>query len=128
MQELNKKLAEWAGFVGILDYPNKTSIGHPSQQSGLFVNLNFTESLDACFKWLVPKVFDDIVLLQHTFFKDHWWAKIGSEYEPKKQIVVEAKGAALAICLAIEKLIDREEVHAKSNQESTTQESLQGTD
>jgi len=62
MDKLNKKLAEWAGFkledtqfyesswgttkVETWRSPNGSSCNPP---------LNFTESLDACFKWLVPK-------------------------------------------------------------------------
>ena len=100
LQELNKKLAEWAGF-------NLTCYGHGLawfiNNEALYCEIkdsetpeeclpNFTYSLDACFKWLVPKaeekskiVLYDWLVLRNTIKED-----------------------ALALCLAIEKLIDGE--------------------
>ena len=54
-QVLNKKMAEWAGFRYInnkLLYPDGTDTFDNLNKP----HINFTNSLDACFKWLVPKV------------------------------------------------------------------------
>jgi hypothetical protein len=67
-QELNKKLAEWAEFVydegaeyvggggndnqlmhGLWYPPDNNHVGSPLPPP-------FTQSLDACFKWLIPKL------------------------------------------------------------------------
>ena len=79
MEELNKKLAEWAGFkqrgmsyTGFHIWVNPNEIRHfdrsmREQQGEEYPRMpdkdkhyqcpNFTESLDACFKWLVPRLF-----------------------------------------------------------------------
>ena len=88
-QELNKKLAEWAGCGMVVE--------HSGTWAESWHYPDFTNSLDACFKWLKAQVIakydyptwkrllydwvDDITLKQ-------------SDYE------------ALNLCLAIEKLID----------------------
>ena len=51
MDDLNRKLAEWAGFYCL--------------------DLKFTHSLDACFKWLVPKIRTDYP--EHYFELLHFW-------------------------------------------------------
>lgn len=98
LAEKNKKLAEWAGFVGIIDYPNKASIGHPSTKSGLFIKLDFTQSLDACFKWLVPKLSDYFIGSSVDGHTATVW-NISYSYGAK------AETPALALCKAIERLI-----------------------
>lgn len=112
-EALNKKLAEWAGFVRIIDFPNKAAIGHPSQKSGLYVELNFTESLDACFKWLVPKLVDGCTTADITFEfveGDQWGCELEiNHYHGMHRAAIEnaeAETPSLALCLAIEKLID----------------------
>ena len=81
-QELNKKLAEWSGEEG-----------------------NYTQSLDACFKWLVPKL--SMTRLAYKYYlcsmtyEATVWAKDGIWREGWSE-----DNAALALCLAIEKLID----------------------
>ncbi len=67
-QELNKKLAKWAGF-----YCEKGKrSGDNSDYEAWFVSSdkaefigdeppNFSNSLDDCFKWLVPKAIDKIM-------------------------------------------------------------------
>jgi hypothetical protein len=107
-QELNKKLAEWAGFqlsqgaTSNHPYtiaPDGTVLGiaHPAP-------LNFTSSLDACFKWLVPKLWDSgVISLRIAQDKEgKYWAFILPVCE------VEGETPALALCKAIEQLIDGE--------------------
>lgn len=105
-EELNKKLAEWAGFR-IYAIGGASSWIKPT--GGIEVKLpKFTESLDACFKWLVPK-------LPYIFVFDYaegGWACFarGCEGAPDKA-VGEAETPALALCKAIEQLIDKEVVN-----------------
>ena len=62
-QEINKKLAEWAGFT-VKNYPEpRVYLGEKAWFSpdGLFFSglinfIDFTNDLNACFKWLVPKL------------------------------------------------------------------------
>ena len=64
-QEINKKLAEWAGFT-VKNYPEpRVYLGEKAWFSpdGLFFSglinfIDFTNDLNACFKWLVPKLQD----------------------------------------------------------------------
>jgi len=92
---LNRKLAEWTGFLQIeeddfYDQPPRTFKGWLYPKEGRYIQLpDFTQSLDACFKWLVPKaeqkskiVLYDWLVLRNT-----------------------VKDNALALCLAVEKLI-----------------------
>ncbi len=59
MEELNKRLAEWAGIS-----PN-TSYGYPSTWLFMFPNgdhgvlPDFPHDLNACMKWLVPKAISE---------------------------------------------------------------------
>ncbi len=119
-QELNKKLAEWAGFefgtgtvdfpdIGVTEvvdgwhYPNKTFVPKWATMDGGLPN--FPESLDACFKWLVPKLGSKDLLI---------WIRcdniprvtITDAIKDEVLITVLGKELALALCLAIEKLID----------------------
>lgn len=95
-QSLIKKLAEWAGIR--YEVCTLTIAGHCwVYPDGEHTNMppDFTNSLDACFKWLVPKVYQ--LLGDKEFFKFlvRWCMEVitdGSE--------------ALTLCLAIEKLID----------------------
>ena len=65
-QKLNKKLAEWIGFKTGKE-PNVSGYylfcGY--EDKTICCSANFTDSLDACFEWLVPKgylEFGEIVL------------------------------------------------------------------
>ena len=96
---LNKKLAEWAG----LDYDASGAIYNPDE--GTWCYNFFTESLDACFRWLVPKILNmgrNVCLM--TVGND--WIFIISPNEIYE--VDSAKTPALAICGAVEKFIDTE--------------------
>lgn len=109
-EELNKKLAEWAGitfFVGGWKYPDGTKGS----------SVNFTKSLDACFKWLVPKLKPEVVKLIPIagieMFKDYG-KKWGCILTPERwvgkisAIADDNSSPALALCLVIKKLIDSE--------------------
>lgn len=97
--ELNKKLAEWAGFCfmdrrkGLLVFPDRTR--RPINELP-----SFTESLDACFKWLVPKVKSMLdtkpTSTEYYKFLLMWIGDIEDKLGHE----------ALSLCLAIEKLID----------------------
>lgn len=89
-EELNKKLAEWAGVKPHPVYP--TGYDYPY----------FTDSLDACFKWLVPKL--ESYELKLNYKKHCAWVKLPTKYTEFGM----AETPALALCLAIEKLIDKE--------------------
>ena len=104
-EELNKKLAEWAGFQekwGEIIAPNG-AIWWENELP------NFTQSLDACFKWLVPRLWICNITLEEGIFWDvhvsipdyHGRNKHGSGQ-------ALSENPALALCLAIEKLIDKE--------------------
>jgi len=106
MEELNKKLAEWAGW-------RQTKVSSERPVALAYTDLEgretgfvpgFTESLDACFKWLVPKL---------TGYKIEGHSNgmvIVGAYDYSKGFkngYAEAKTPALALCLAISKLIDK---------------------
>ena len=108
-EELNKKLAEWAGFehkvVDIAGGEAQVDHWYYGTQSFIFFPPNFTDSLNACFKWLVPKL-------------KRW--ELGSNAEGSSYAIVsdriqkypseaQAKTPALALCLAISKLIEQNE-------------------
>ena len=124
-QALNRKLAEWAG--NIKHNWNNEIAGY--RTSGCFCwNCfdsedytpskcipNFTQSLDACFKRLVPKLEplgydleisndDQMFGWRVSLHNQHSECSIASPYEQFS----EPSDTALALCLAIEKLIDSE--------------------
>ncbi len=110
-QELNKKLAEWAGLsvATVPDYTGFYLFGY----KGICYTANFTQSLDACFKWLVPKLenhwYQYCITLNNV--RDGWACQLfRSEESPfvPKRIDEIAETPALALCKAIEKLIDGE--------------------
>ena len=106
MEELNKKLAEWAGFTyeetADGDWHWFDMYGDPLSPTGLSGEPLFTDSLDACFKWLVPKLVWNVWLIN----ADNGWEF--SIMMPMRQVVGKAETPALALCKAIEKLIDEE--------------------
>ena len=104
---LNKKLAEWAGFQTMtwINYPTRSPriVKTPDGVVGSMELIDFTESLDACFKWLVPEAIDKIMseqecgsdLAYDILFKKWLW---------KLELIIPK--AALALCQAIGELID----------------------
>jgi len=101
--ELNKKLAEWAGFEFNADWSQDNPYKDPN---GVILQdwEPFTESLDACFKWLVPK-------LRGEMEKEHPNGIDGRHYVfmvlcTWLSRVLDGDDPALALCLAIEKEFD----------------------
>ena len=119
-QELNKKLAEWAGFqfirVDLTPFHKKPddyqtnywyAFNHWVYPDGTKTKGNcpdFIQSLDACFRWLVPKYIAEICKLPmgltsimsiYAYLFAEWLKVMQDKVEPP-----------LALCLAIEKLID----------------------
>lgn len=110
MDELNRKLAEWAGFKLVMAVDKDTLwsmrlwVDPLTNQGGK--HPNFTHSLGVCFKWLVPKL--KCLVLEADLRGDgvylaKVWAYVG-DYE--LQATAWEKTPALAICRAIEKVID----------------------
>ena len=85
-QKLNKELTEWAGLEDVLELGRICT---------------FTQSFDACIEWLVPKIKG--YTLQSC--DDGHLAYVFTE--TSKEFGIDRR-PALAMCLAIEKLIDGE--------------------
>ncbi len=109
--ELNKKLAEWAGFKQVPRYGGtdmSLTLWRAPDGNHDYTPPDFTQSLDACFKWLMPK---SVECLRHS----RNWDEKGAIHHIFRSWLREywkGKGVhslALALCLAIEKLIDRGE-------------------
>ncbi len=108
--ELNKKLAEWAGWTTAFNLDTRQGVNEGV--TNYYVNPdgrardipNFTQSLDACFKWLVSKGISKLMtcgfssMTAYTILFDRM----------RDLIIWEGNPPALALCLAIEKLIDGE--------------------
>ena len=111
---LNEKLAKWVGFrqlpkgkknfhyergVKVMGWmPPKSSEWYFAQRHPP----NFVDSLDECFEWLVPKDYQQIIFQPDGY--------CGLTVDDK---LYEGSGdtPALAVCKAIEKLIDKEVTH-----------------
>ena len=95
-QALKKKLAEFAGFVRYENWEKDLP--------------DFPQSLDACFKWLVSNFPVGIRLRMLGQLRNGkgYFCSIGGKCLAHHYS--EAETPALAICLAIEKLIDKENV------------------
>lgn len=131
-EELNKKLAEWVGFKRLAEeaYPSiyKTCpIVLWELPYGVYHEdlPNFTQSLDACFKWLVPKLcrWEIRNYIPHIVTYDKPRAEIATTYGGNPAIhggwlygEAEAETPALALCLAIRKLIDKEVTNEESKE------------
>ena len=97
IRELNRKLAEWAGW--------RQSINYNDPELNDEYPPDFTQSLDACFKWLVSELLVDQRFTMTIWNgKKLWYAQLSRPH--KFFIIKEAETLALALCLAIEKLID----------------------
>ena len=103
---LNKKLAEWAGFKW---QPKTKTWLYPGE--GLRLEIpSFTESLDACFTYLIPKLPDHVVSFYPTKVNPTdnittWYTTLG--LRNCAQSSGENSNAPLALCLSIAKLIDK---------------------
>ncbi len=125
-QELNRKLAEWAGFsVNTCDYDWKEGQRWYTPEHGTCKDIpDFIHSLDACFKWLWPnlewvQLSGQVYLNCDLACSSHIRSFAG---KPTKQTVggteksTSAKTPTLALCLAIEKLIDSQGDHVNGGQ------------
>ena len=105
-QELNKKLAEWAGLVENRYTHDWFVEGFEAHSVNIGKLPNFTQSLDACFKWLWRKAIQtladiDLSSIEEAIHKLFYlWAT--------ERVIRLNDEPALALCLAIEKLIDKE--------------------
>ena len=119
-EELNKKLVEFAGFItskvdierqgehGIID-----SIITPNGKQYFGEMPDFTDpdfGVAYCFKWLVPKVeYYFSYQFNETLLKDEskrWRCLLSNKGFGKEKFESFGATPALALCLAIEKLID----------------------
>ena len=117
MEELNKKLAEWAGFRrATQEEYSRGSVPQDSDWWGYrypgghikWYLPSFTQSLDACFKWLVPKLYEcNLMLCGEGMDEDYWTAEVSTNLSSMTK-EAWSKAPALALCKAIEKLIDGE--------------------
>lgn len=111
VEELNKKIAEWCGFKWNSTFSIRTH-GHYDTPNGqiLFELPDFTTSLDACFEYIVPRVFAEFGRAALEELLDRWVEDILrgiTSYDPKE--------IALALCRAVEKLIDGEKIKSQTN-------------
>ena len=112
-QELNKKLAEWRGLKDFQIFADHAGRYYKMQfidpeHSQLYIVCDaFYLSLDACFQWLVPQLAGWEVAYKYyltgKIYHAKVWAKDGIRREGW-----DKTNPALALCLAIEKLIDSE--------------------
>ena len=126
MNKLNEKLAKWAGFewwsihpqedltlgcrylqllgVEVLLPDDKGDMPHMCIcEDGLQISApDFTNSLDACNKWLVPKAIVTIMEQQECGFDN----ALGILFKKWQQEITTIEFIRLALCLAIEKIID----------------------
>ena len=95
-QELNKKLAEWQGgfHVHFNEHLGRWRWQAPDGDW----DIDFTQSLDACFKWLYPQLRKELGFLDLEAFMKRW----------VNSFTWRDDKPALSLCLAIEKLIDKE--------------------
>ena len=132
-QKLNKKLVEWIGWEymakescdveawGKLLWNVDKWAAHPLADGswvgeGYWLSPNgehhytypenLTQSLDACFKWFKHKF---ISMACGSLYEEGWkgaWAKVITHSRETSDVREEGIEPALALCLAMEKLID----------------------
>lgn len=116
-QELNRKLSKWAWFVEAdikkhyyWEVGGKRCAKWLEPNTTYHIKLpRFTQSLDACFKWLVPKLNKmgiRIHMITQPRGRNDYFCSMGGKWFPYQTVYAETP--ALALCLAIEKLIDKE--------------------
>lgn len=113
-KELNKKLLEFAGFKFGHIKGEGNYYSYLSSDEKFYGCIDFTESLDACFKWLVPKVLEKLIPVSILAYPvSGKYPNIGFHCElngEAKQYPTEAGNPALALCKAIEQLIDKQSI------------------
>ena len=114
MEELKEKLAKFARFKSICakSKPFEWLWWLSPQGERLRELPNFPESLDACFKGLVPKLKSLLdretarIRLEYSQRKEGEWLFYFEDYIPHSHHYAYGETPALALCKAIEKLID----------------------
>ena len=106
LQELNEELARWAGFKKCRHFPMSRDDA-PQLYRDVYGKTyrklpNFITSLDACFKWLVPITIDKIMSDQGCS-SDVAYAILFKKWLQELELIIPE--AALALCLAIKKMI-----------------------
>jgi len=112
-QELNEKLAKWAGFTY---YDNPIVFGPSQQRTGWYfpggrkvhILPDFTTDLNACFKWLVPPLTHSKISSFDFNYSDGSVTAV--LYDKSEWLLAQSTenwtNPALALCKAIEQLID----------------------
>lgn len=104
-KDLNKLLAEWAGFELIVSsYPgSKLTIEYwclkDQKEKGNFV-FDFPNSLNNCYEWLVPKMKSCSIT---SLKNENHMVKIVLEDGSKSEL--SSDSASMSLCLALENLI-----------------------
>ncbi len=96
---LNHELLLWVGFTltnGVWSYPDGVTVDNGVPY--------FPESLDECFKWLVPKL-GDYPCIKFDFEGKGAIFAYACDSNDKNAFSPLSKTPALALCLAIQKLI-----------------------
>ncbi len=114
--ELNEKLAKWAGFSRSPHFNWQKGKADPDwwgfHTIGDYLPTpqppNFTHSLDACFKWLVPTLNKTglYVTVQQSLSENHAYTVALWDENGQIRFAEDGETAQRALCLAIEKLID----------------------
>ena len=108
MEELNKKIAKWCGFRGRTttdpDWYRPQVIAPGGQ---VIAMPDFTTSLDAYFEYIVPKLFGVEILKLNRYEQEFQTAyKVRVRQPREKWVAAAEKSPSLALCRAVEKLID----------------------
>ena len=110
-QELNEKLAKWAGFKKWTEekkLPWETiGVIYKAPDNSYNSLPTFANSLDICFKWLVPKLAQKgYIVIVGSFEHNGYYAFAYYFLNPEPTQTIPADTPALALCRAIEQLID----------------------
>ena len=119
---LNEKLARWVGDIKhdwtdeVCGYKTTECFCENCHRAEDYTPFpcvpDFTDSLDACFKWLVSKLGNVLIEMDKTgtAHPGHFevWVEqfVGNEFNSRHSGGARAENPALALCLAIEQLID----------------------
>lgn len=112
-QKLNEKLAKWVGLKDVqtfLDHTgkvNKIQFENPEHKQLYIVVNPFTQSLDVCFKWFKPKFLSIACGSLNEDNEKDAWAKVITHKRETAWVRELNMEPSLALCLAIEKLIDK---------------------
>ena len=101
--KLNKKLAEWRGLTP-LPTGDGSLVFYDIEKN---CSIHFPDSLDACFKWLVPEALRRIASIHNTRIQKAFEILLRF-WSDERAKIDEPDVDALSLCLTIEKLIDLE--------------------